>query len=171
MNVVANAYLLPEKFNKKPTNQLSFGPKKIIIGMETDLTGGGSNGVVSAKPELINEYADVLNYLSLRGSSSGSYLDDDTFIVSNVEIPKVPPSLVDSFDEDRKYNIYINGVNIPSAKWTTEVSGSNLLVNFNTGSLSEGGVYPTDLVTTTTELGYNITGSDEFGITGKFIEL
>ena len=79
--------------------------------------------------------------------------------------------MVDSFDEDRKYNIYINGVNIPSAKWTTEVSGSNLLVNFNTGSLSEGGVYPTDLVTTTTELGYNITGSDEFGITGKFIEL
>ena len=100
-----------------------------------------------------------------------SYLDDDTFVVSNIEIPKVPPSLVDSFDEDRKYNIYINGVNIPSAKWTSEVSGSNLLVNFNTGSLSEGGVYPTDLVTTTTELGYNITGSDEFGITGKFIEL
>lgn len=170
-NMVANAYLLPEKFNKKPTNQLSFGPKKIIIGMETDLTGGGSNGVVSAKPELINEYADVLNYLSLRGASSGSYLDDDTFVVSNIEVPKVPPSLIDSFDEDRKYNIYINGVNIPSAKWTTEVSGSNLLVNFNTGSLSEGGVYPTDLVTTTTELGYNITGSDEFGITGKFIEL
>ena len=167
-NMVANAYLLPEQFNKKDTNILSFGPKKIVIGLETDMTGGE---LTYTKPKMINEYADILNYLSLRGASSGSYLDDDTFEVKNVEVPHTPPSLVNSFDNTRRFTIYINGVQIPTAKWNTEVSGSSLLVNFNTGSLSEGGEYPTDLVTTATELGYHLTGSDEFGITGKFIEL
>ncbi len=167
-NMVANAYLLPEQFNKKDTNILSFGPKKIVIGLETDMTGGE---LTYTKPKMINEYADILNYLSLRGASSGSYLDDDTFEVKNVDVPHTPPSLVNSFDNTRRFTIYINGVQIPTAKWNTEVSGSSLLVNFNTGSLSEGGEYPTDLVTTATELGYHLTGSDEFGITGKFIEL
>lgn len=167
-NMVANAYLLPEQFNKKETNILSFGPKKIVIGLETDMTGGE---LTYTKPKMINEYADILNYLSLRGASSGSYLDDDTFEVKNVEVPQTPPSLVSSFDNTRRFTIYINGVNVPSAKWSTEVSGSSLLVNFNTGSLSEGGSYPDDLITTATELGYHLTGSDEFGITGKFIEL
>ena len=167
-NMVANAYLLPEQFNKKDTNILSFGPKRIVIGLETDMTGGE---LTYTEPKMINEYADILNYLALRGSSSGSYLDDDTFEVKNVEVPHTPPSLVSSFDNTRRFNIYVNGVQIPSAKWSTEVSGSSLLVNFNTGSLSEGGSYPDDLVTTATELGYHLTGSDEFGITGKFIEL
>lgn len=167
-NMVANAYLLPEQFNKKDTNILSFGPKRIVIGLETDMTGGE---LTYTEPKMINEYADILNYLALRGSSSGSYLDDDTFEVKNVEVPHTPPSLVNSFDNTRRFNIYVNGVQIPSAKWSTEVSGSSLLVNFNTGSLSEGGSYPDDLVTTATELGYHLTGSDEFGITGKFIEL
>ena len=168
-NMVANAYLLPEQFNKKETNTLSFGPKKIIIGMETDLTGGGKG--TSTTPELLNEYADTLEYLALRGSASGSFIDADTFKVSNVEVPRIPPQLVGVIDSDKKFTIYVNGVNIPAPKWSSEVSGSDLYINFNTGSLSEGGVYPTDLLSTTSSLGYILENTDEFGITGKFIEL
>ena len=113
-NMVANAYLLPEQFNKKETNILSFGPKKIVIGLETDMTGGE---LTYTKPKMINEYADILNYLSLRGASSGSYLDDDTFEVKNVEVPQTPPSLVSSFDNTRRFTIYINGVNVPNRNY------------------------------------------------------
>ena len=74
-------------------------------------------------------------------------------------------------DSDKKFTIYVNGVNIPTPKWSSEVSGSDLYINFNTGSLSEGGVYPTDLLSTTSSLGYILENTDEFGITGKFIEL
>ncbi len=167
-NMVANAYLLPEQFNKKDTNILSFGPKKVVIGVESDLTGGGMN---MSKQSLQSEYSDILNYLALRGSRSGSYIDDDTIIVKNVEVPAVPPALSASFTKEKRFSIYINGVDIPAAKWNTEISGSNLLINFNTGSLSAGGTYPGDLVTTTTELGYIVTGSDEFGVVGKYKEL
>ncbi len=167
-NMVANAYLLPEQFNKKDTNILSFGPKKVVIGVESDLTGGGMN---MSKQSLQSEYSDILNYLALRGSRSGSYIDDDTIIVKNVEVPAVPPALSASFTKEKRFSIYINGVDIPAAKWNTEISGSNLLINFNTGSLSAGGTYPGDLVTSATELGYIVTGSDEFGVVGKYKEL
>ena len=137
--------------------------------METDLTGGSGNGFTT--PKLINEYSDILDYLALRGSASGSFVDADTFKVSNVEVPQIPPYLVDSFDLDKRFSIYINGVKISSQKWSTEVDGSDLLINFSTGSLAVSGSYPADLVTTATDLGYILENTDEFGITGKFIEL
>lgn len=168
-NMVTNAYLLPEKFNKKKTNEISFGPKKVIVGMEADLTGGGQSGFTTSK--LINEYSDILDYLALRGSASGSFIDGDTFKVSNVEVPIIPPQLIGSFDLDKKFNIYINGVRISSRKWNTQIDGTDLLINFNTGSLPVSGSYPDDLITTDNDLGYILENSDEFGITGKFIEL
>ena len=117
-----NTYLLPEKFNKKPTNILSFGPKKVIIGQETDLTGGKNK---YSEQSLLNEYSDTLEYMILRGRpTSGSLVDGDTFkIDGNVEVPPVPPSLSSSFTKDQKFNVYINGLKIPHTKWDTEVSG------------------------------------------------
>ena len=53
---------------------------------------------------------------------------------------------------------------IPSEKYTYYVSSSANQVefNFSTGSIGTA---------TSTTLGYEITGSDEFGIVGKFKEL
>ena len=167
-NMVTNAYLLPEQFNKQKTNELTFGPKRIVLGLETDLTGGQSVPTTAA---MINEYSDVMDYLALRGSASGSFVDADTFKLSNVDVPLVPPSLVDAFDADKKFSMYINGVRIPSKKWTTNVSGSDMYITFNTGSLPVSGSYPDDLLSTTSSLGYILENTDEFGITGKFIEL
>ena len=168
-NMVTNAYLLPEEFNKKKTNDLSFGPKKVVIGMEADLTSGGSIGY--SDQSLLNEYSDTLEYLALRGSTSASFVDADTFKVANVEVPLVPPQLINSFDSDKKFSVYINGVKISSKKWSTKVSGSDLYFNFSTGSLEASGSYPNDLITTTSSLGYILENTDEFGVTGKFIEL
>ena len=40
-----------------------------------------------SKQSLQSEYSDILNYLTPRGSRSDSYIDDDTIIVKNVEVP------------------------------------------------------------------------------------
>jgi hypothetical protein len=45
-----------------------------------------------------------------------------------------------------------------------------IVFSFATGSLSEGGSYPDDLQSTDTHLGYILENTDEFGVTGKFIE-
>ena len=69
-----------------------------------------------------------------------------------------------NFDVSNWFKIYINGLFIPSEKYTYYVSSSANQVefNFSTGSIGTA---------TSTTLGYEITGSDEFGIVGKFKEL
>ena len=46
-----------------------------------------------------------------------------------------------------------------------------IIFNFSTGSLSVGGSYPANLISTENDLGYILENTDEFGITGKFIEV
>ena len=169
------AYLLPEQFDNESTHKKSITPKKVVWGMETDLTGldGGNVTNSSVKKKLVNEYSDVIDFLSIRGSKQGSFVDADTMKLTNVELPKLPPELIGTFDEDEWFRVYINGVFIPNAKYNFVHGDSNdeIIFNFATGSLSVGGVYPADLQSTQTELGYILENTDEFGITGKFIEL
>ena len=161
--MAVNAYLLPEQFDNKPTTAKEYTPKKVVFGYEADLTGGGG-GVNPVKQKTINQYSDVLDFLAIRGSVSGSFIDADTMKISNVEVPKLPPSLEGNFDVSNWFKIYINGLFIPSEKYTYYVSSSANQVefNFSTGSIGTA---------TSTTLGYEITGSDEFGIVGKFKEL
>ena len=161
--MAVNAYLLPEQFDNKPTTIKEYTPKRVVFGYEADLTGGGG-GVNPVKQKTINQYSDVLDFLALRGSVSGSFIDADTMKISNVEVPKLPPSLEGNFDVSNWFKIYINGLFIPSEKYTYYVSSSANQVefNFSTGSIGTA---------TSTTLGYEITGSDEFGIVGKFKEL
>ena len=47
--MMVNAYLLPEQFNNESTHKKSLTPKKVVWGLETDLTGlGGGNSTNSA---------------------------------------------------------------------------------------------------------------------------
>jgi hypothetical protein len=70
--------------------------------------------------------------------------------------------LVGSFNEDDRFRVYINGVLIPTAKYsyTGSYANNEIVFNFSTGS-----------AITATDLGYEIDSGDEIGITGKFIEL
>lgn len=171
--MAVNAYLLPEEFDNKPTITKEFTPKRVVFGYETDLTGGGGNVLKPSDTSAQNQYSDVLDFLAIRGSTTGSRIDADTVKIYNAKVPKLPPSLVGNFDTEKWFRVYINGLFIDPKKYTYHVSGSENEVEFNftTGSLSAGGTYPDDLVATTSSLGYIITASHELGIVGKFEEV
>ena len=171
-SMAVNAYLLPEKFDNESTTKKSISPKKVVWGVETDLTGGTvTQNLVSKK--LYNEYADIIDFMTIRGSQQAEFIDSDSVKLTNVELPKMPPELIGVFNTDEWFRVYINGVLIPKTKYsyTGSYGDNEITFNFNTGSLSMGGTYPDDLVATSTELGYIIENNDEVGITGKFIEL
>ena len=161
--MVVNAYLLPEKFDNEPTHTKSLSPKKVVWGLEWDLTGGDGAGTNSdTKQKMYNEYSDIIDFMSVRGSQEGTFVDADSVKLTNVELPKLPPQLVGSFNEDDRFRVYINGVYIPPTKYsyTSSYVDNEIAFNFSTGS-----------VITATDLGYEIDSGDEIGITGKFIEL
>lgn len=159
--MAVNAYLLPSEFNNRPTSVKEYTPKRVVFGIEADMTGG-SNGVNQNTPSAINQYSDILDFLAVRGSVSGSFIDADTIKIKKVEVPKLPPSLEGNFDVDNWFAVYINGVFIPSAKYSYFVSGSEEEVEFN---------FSTGSVPTPTELGYTLESTDEFSVVGKFKEL
>jgi hypothetical protein len=172
--MVVNAYLLPEQFDNQSTHKKSISPKKVVWGTETDLTGLNQGGVTNSTVEkrLYNEYSDIIDFMSIRGSQQATFVDADTFKLSNVELPKLPPELNGVFDTNDWFRVYINGVFIPHHKYsyTGSYGNSEIEFNFSTGSLSVGGSYPDDLQSTQTDLGYILENTDEFGVTGKFIE-
>jgi len=171
--MMVNAYLLPEQFNNETTHTKSLSPKKVVWGLETDLTGlSGGNGTNSeVKKKMYNEYSDIIDFMSIRGSKQATFVDDDSVKLTSVDLPKLPPELNGVFNTDDWFRVYVNGVYVAHQKYNYEEVGTEITFNFNTGSLSEGGTYPTDLVSSQTELGYIVSSSDEIGITGKFIEL
>jgi hypothetical protein len=161
--MAVNAYLLPEKFDNEPTHTKSLSPKKVVWGLEWDLTGGDGAGTNSVtKQKMYNEYSDIIDFMSVRGSQEATFVDADSIKLTNVELPKLPPQLVGSFNEDDRFRVYINGVLIPTAKYsyTGSYANNEIVFNFSTGS-----------AITATDLGYEIDSGDEIGITGKFIEL
>jgi hypothetical protein len=171
-SMAVNAYLLPEKFDNELTTRKSISPKKVVWGVETDLTGGTvTQNLLSQK--LYNEYSDIIDFMTIRGSQQAEFIDSDSVKLTNVELPKMPPELTGVFNTDEWFRVYVNGVLIPRSKYsyTGSYGDKEIIFNFNTGSLSMGGSYPNDLVATSTELGYIIENTDEVGITGKFIEL
>ena len=171
--MMVNAYLLPEQFNNESTHKKSLTPKKVVWGVETDLTGldGGYTTNSKIKKEMYNEYSDIIDFMSIRGSKQTTFVDADTAKLTSVDLPKLPPELVGVFNTDDWFRVYVNGVFVQNGKYSYEEVGTEIHFNFSTGSLSEGGTYPDDLVSTATDLGYILSSSDEIGITGKFIEL
>ena len=161
--MAVNAYLLPSEFNNKPTSNKEFTPKRVVFGYEADLTGGGT-GINPVKQKTINQYADVLDFLGTRGSVSGSYIDADTVKIYSAEVPKLPPSLEGNFDVNNWFKVFVNGIFIPSEKYSYYVSSSanEVEFNFSTGSIGSA---------SSTTLGYELSGSDEFAIVGKFKEV
>ena len=161
--MAVNAYLLPEKFDNEPTHTKSLSPKKVVWGLEWDLTGGDGAGTNSVtKQKMYNEYSDIIDFMSVRGSQEATFVDSDSVKLTNVELPKLPPELSESFNEDDRFRVYINGVLIPAAKYsyTSSYTNNEIVFNFSTGSAISA-----------TDLGYEIDSGDEIGITGKFIEL
>ena len=70
--MVVNAYLLPETFNEIPTVEKVFSKKRILFGVETDL-----NGDLFSNPTLYNEYAQVIDFIAIRGSQMAIFVEGE----------------------------------------------------------------------------------------------
>ena len=55
----------------------------------------------------------IIDFMSIRGSIQGTYVGSDTLKLENVQLPKLPPELVDVFNVNDWFRVYINGVYIP----------------------------------------------------------
>ena len=144
-----NAYLLPESFNNKPTIQKSFSPKRVVFGMETDLSGDLFTGAT-----IYNEYADVINFVAIRGSQMATFVDGTHVKLINVKKPLLPSELVSVFNTDEWFKIYVNGDFISNSFYTYSYNAISKEITFSFSGLS-----------------YAIDALDEVAITGKFQEL
>ena len=78
------------------------------------MTGGTGTGGTNSQLEkrLYNEYSDIIDFMSVRGSQETTWVDADTVKLTNVELPKIPSEILDSFNESDRFRVYINGVHI-----------------------------------------------------------
>jgi hypothetical protein len=152
--MVVNAYLLPEVYDKQPQVKKSFTPKRVMWGVETDLTG-----FRFTNPNIYNEYQSVIDFVAIRGSKDAVYVSEDTAKLTNAELPILPYELVGTFDTKNWFRIYINGLFINPDSYTYTFNGvtNEILFTFDVSKLFEAG--------------NTLDPSDEISITGKFIEL
>jgi hypothetical protein len=149
--MAVNAYLLPEMSANKPTVKKEFSKKRIVFGIETDLTSGGN---IYTSPNLYNEYAQVIDFVAIRGSQMAEFVNATTVKLTNVKKPILPTELVGVFDVINWFRVYINGDFISPSLYTYDYSGSSNEIIFNFIGLA-----------------YDIESADEVAITGKFQEL
>jgi hypothetical protein len=142
------AYLLPETFNEKPIVKKSFSPKRIVFGIETDLTGN-----LFTNPTVYNEYAQVIDFIATRGSQMATFVNANTVKLTNVKKPILPSELVGTFDIVNWFRVYLNGEFISPSFYTYTYNGF------------------TNEITFTFTLSYDIESMDEVAITGKFQEI
>jgi len=148
-NVSVNAYLLPDSFNNTPTIKKSFSAKKVVFGFETDLSGDLFTGAT-----VYNEYADVINFVAIRGSQMATFIDGTHVKLTNVKKPLLPSELVSVFNTDEWFKVYVNGDFISNSFYTYSYNAISKEITFSFSGLS-----------------YQIEAEDEIAITGKFQEL
>ena len=151
--MVVNAYLLPETYDEKPTVRKSFTPKKVVWGIETDLTGQ-----TFTNPNIYNEYQSVIDFVAIRSSQRAEFVDSTTMKLTNVRLPILPNELIGSFDTLNWFRVYVNTEFKPSSTYSYSFNGSTneIIFTFNEtlGFLLEDGV-----------------NADEVDIVGKFEQL
>jgi hypothetical protein len=153
--MAVNAYLLPEVFDKKPVVKKRFTPKRVIFGIETDLTGNSfSNGGV------YNEYANVINFIAIRGSQLAEFVNSTTIKLTNVSMPILPKELIGSFDTTNWFRVYLNGKFISPYLYTYNY---NSFTNEIVFSFSEPCEWTNDCT--------GFEDIDEIAITGKFEQI
>ena len=149
--VSVNAYLLSENFNNQPTVKKELTKKRVVFGVETDLTS--QSGTLFNQPSLYNEYKEVIDFVAVRGSQQAEFVNANTAKITNVRKPLLPSELTGVFDVVNWFRIYINGDFISPSLYTYSYNGELREIVF------------------TFTLGWEIDALDEILITGKFQEL
>jgi hypothetical protein len=122
----------------------------VVFGIETDLTGG----VLGNQPSLYNEYAQVIDFVAVRGSQMATFVNATTVKLTNVRKPILPSELIGVFDIVNWFRIYINGDFISPSAYTYSYNGVTK-----------------EIIFTFTALSFTLDSQDEVAITGKFQEL
>jgi hypothetical protein len=156
--MVVNAYLLSETYDEKPTVKKSFTPKKVVWGVETDLSG-----TTFTNPNIYNEYQNVIDFVAIRSSqkaelvTGGDSVTGDGAIVkiTNVRKPILPTELIGSFDTLNWFRVYINTEFKPASTYTYSFNGATNEISF----------------TFNNTLGFQLDANDEIDIVGKFEQL
>ena len=148
--MVTNAYLLPETYDDKPTVKKSFTPKKVMWGVETDLTGTSFTN-----PNIYNEYQSVIDFVAIRSSQRAEFTNSITVKLTNVRLPILPVELIGSFDTLNWFRVYINSEFKPATTYTYSFNGTDneIIFTFNN------------------TLGFDLDGDDEIDIVGKYEQL
>mgnify|MGYP000108713999 CR=1 FL=1 len=120
-----------------------------MFGVETDLTGNLFN-----QPSLYNEYAQVIDFVAVRGSQMAEFVNTTTVKLTGVKKPILPSELVGTFDIVNWFRIYINGDFISPSFYTYSYNG-----------------FTKEIVFVFNNLSFQIESNDEIAITGKFQEL
>ena len=147
--MIVNAYLLPERYNEKPTVKKSYSPKRVVFSVETDLSGG-----LFSQPSLYNEYAQVIDFIGVRGNQMATFVNETTVKLTNVKKPVLPQELIGVFDIENWFRVYINGDFISPSLYTYSYNG-----------------YTKEIVFLFDSLGFPLEAEDEIAVTGKFQEL
>jgi hypothetical protein len=147
-NMIVNAYLIPERYNENPVVKKNRTLKRVVFGVETDLTGN-----LFVNPSLYNEYAQIIDFVAVRGSQIATFVNSSTVKLVNVKKPILPSELVGVFDIVNWFRVYINGDFISPATYTYSYNGS------------------TNEITFVFNLPFPLDANDEVAITGKFQEL
>jgi hypothetical protein len=147
--MTVNAYLLPETYAKTPTVEKSLSKKRVVFGVETDIGGD-----LFSNPLLFNEYAQVIEFISIRGNQTATFISNNSVKLINVKIARIPAELRGVFDESELFKIYVNGQFVSSVLYTYEYSSDTNEILFVFSNLP-----------------YIIEPTDEIMITGKFTEL
>lgn len=157
------AYLLPEKFDGESTTRKSMSTKRVIVSTETDVTSGNGRleGLLTT-PSPYYDNKDLIDFLSLNNNRTENPTSNNTITFTEIKLIKAPATLAsvisgslsvggNSYD----VKVYINGVRYyQTTHFTVSISNSSFTINFNS-----------------TNLGFNVTSTDEVTITGKFVDV
>jgi hypothetical protein len=147
--MVTNAYLLPETYDDKPTVKKSFTPKKVVWGVETDLSGQ-----MFTNPNIYNEYQSVIDFVAIRSSQRAEFTNSTIVKLTNVRLPVLPVELIGSFDTANWFRVYINSEFKPSTTYTYSFNGTD-----------------NEIIFTFDGLGFDLDANDEVDIVGKYEQL
>jgi hypothetical protein len=119
-----NAYLLPDEFAKKPVVGKSYSPKRIIVGMETDLTGENSDN------------SSLSTYASTNSSDIAQFVNATTAKLTNVFLPVLSTPNNNETDTHNIFTIYIDGKFVNNINYTYSYDGALKEISFTFNGLS-----------------------------------
>jgi len=162
-----NGYIITDTYNRDKANMKKWHSKsQVSFGLETvgdleTLTAAAGTPQEAAPvrffdsqigaytpPSSAGMNAAQITYLSLNTTAIANTVDSTTATFNNVQITTPPAGFTVTEDD---FDVYVNGISIPSSQRTTAQSGANIVITFDTAAIQ-----------------YNMRPEFEIVLVGKF---